>query len=232
MPPRKSRQNITGEDKMNRFRLLIGVAALFCAAVITGCVDTADNTLSDMEQEWARVIGESYPGHRIPKTMPPAVRSSVVVEDVEESKAVRRTSAPAVDAPAPAAVAPAPAVDGDPAAIVDNAAAAAPAADVVPEPKEQTAKADPAAVKSEAVVEKKPEVSDKKAAVAAEPAAPVAPAAGKNAEAVVKAGDTITGLAKEFYGDAKYYEVILKANPQIKNPKRLKIGTKLVIPAL
>ena len=210
---------------MNRFRLLIGVAALFCAAVITGCVDTADNTLSDMEQEWARVIGESYPGHRIPKTMPPAVRSSVVVEDVEESKAVRRTSAPAVDAPAPA-------VDGDPAAIVDNAAAVAPAADVVPEPKEQTAKADPAAVKSEAVVEKKPEVSDKKAAVAAEPAAPVAPAAGKNAEAVVKAGDTITGLAKEFYGDAKYYEVILKANPQIKNPKRLKIGTKLVIPAL
>ena len=32
--------------------------------------------------------------------------------------------------------------------------------------------------------------------------------------------------------DLKYYDVILKANPQIKNPKRLKIGTKLVIPAL
>ena len=221
---------------MYRSRLLIGVAALFCAAVITGCVDTADNTLSEMEQDWARVIGESYPGHRIPKTMPPAVRGSVVIE--ESVKPADTASVPAAPVP-----------DNDPAAMVDKAAADTP--ESIPEPKEQPAPA-PAekkeaelvapAVPTPAVKEEKaapapdareaaaPEADAKKGEKAAE--AKAASAVGKNAEAVVKAGDTLTGLAKEFYGDAKYYDVILKANPQIKNPKRLKIGMKLVIPAL
>ena len=226
MPPRKLRQNIK-ENKMNRTRFLIGAAALSCAVIISGCVDTAPNQLSEMEQNWARVIGESYPGHRIPKTMPPAVRGSLVVDE-----SAQRANAPA----APAA----PAADSDPAAMVDKAAASTPAEDVVPEPKEQPAPV----VKEEKAVEPvkvqepaaAPKVEEKKAE---EPAA--APKveekkddkpARQGAEAVVKAGDTLTGLAKEFYGDAKYYDVILKANPQIKNPKRLKIGTKLVIPAL
>ena len=213
---------------MYRSRLLIGVAALFCAAVITGCVDTADNTLSEMEQDWARVIGESYPGHRIPKTMPPAVRGSVVIE--ESVKPADTASVPAAPVP-----------DNDPAAMVDKAAADTP--ESIPEPKEQPAPA-PAekkeaelvapAVPAPAVKEEKaapaPNAEEKKAEKTAEVKA--ASAVGKNAEAVVKAGDTLTGLAKEFYGDAKYYDVILKANPQIKNPKRLKIGMKLVIPAL
>ena len=221
---------------MYRSRLLIGVAALFCAAVITGCVDTADNTLSEMEQDWARVIGESYPGHRIPKTMPPAVRGSVIVE--ESAKPADTASVPAAPVP-----------DNDPAAMVDKAAADTP--ESIPEPKEQPAPA-PAEKKEAELVAPAvpaPAVKDEKAAPAPdarEAAAPeadakkgekaaeakAASAVGKNAEAVVKAGDTLTGLAKEFYGDAKYYDVILKANPQIKNPKRLKIGMKLVIPAL
>ena len=240
MPPRKLRQNIK-ENKMNRTRFLIGAAALSCAVIITGCVDTAPNQLSEMEQNWARVIGESYPGHRIPKTMPPAVRGSLVVDE-----SAQRANTPA----APAA----PAADSDPAAMVDKAAASTPAEDVVPEPKEQPAPVvkeekavEPVKVQEPAAApkfeEKKaeepaaaPKVEEKKAE---EPAA--APTveekkadkpARQGAEAVVKAGDTLTGLAKEFYGDAKYYDVILKANPQIKNPKRLKIGTKLVIPAL
>ena len=70
-----------------------------------------------------------------------------------------------------------------------------------------------------------------KAAPAKEAAAP-AKTDKSSAEVVVKAGDTIGGIAKEFYGNAKYADVILKANPQIKDAKRLKIGTKLVIPAL
>lgn len=223
---------------MYRFRFLTGVAALFCAAVFTGCVDTASNQLSEMEQDWARVIGESYPGYRIPKTMPPAVRGSLIVE--ENAQRADTVSVPA----APAA----PATDTDPAAMVDKAAASAPAEDVVPEPKEQAAPVAKEEKKPEtAVIEQKkaePPVAEVKAEEkkaeqpAAEPkveekkAVQTAPADGKGAEAVVKAGDTLTGLAKEFYGDAKYYDVILKANPQIKNPKRLKIGMKLVIPAL
>ena len=113
----------------------------------------------------------------------------------------------------------------------------------IPEPKEQPAPAPAEKKEAELVAPAAPApaVKDEKAAPApkaeekkAEKTAEVkaASAVGKNAEAVVKAGDTLTGLAKEFYGDAKYYDVILKANPQIKNPKRLKIGMKLVIPAL
>ena len=223
---------------MYRFRLLIGVAALFCAAVITGCVDTADNRLSEMEQDWARVIGDSYPGYRIPKTMPPAVRGSVIVE--ESAKPADTASVPAAPSP-----------DSDPAAMVDKAAADTAAAEVVPEPKEQAAPVpvsaekketeavapsaevkDAPAEKSEAKSAEKKEEKAVEAEADVKADAKAAPGAGTNAEAVVKAGDTLTGLAKEFYGDAKYYDVILKANPQIKNPKRLKIGAKLVIPAL
>lgn len=216
---------------MYRTRFLIGAVALSCAAVFTGCVDTAPNQLSEMEQNWARVIGESYPGHRIPKTMPPAVRGSLIVEEGVQS----------ADTAAPAA----PAADADPASMVDKAAASTPAEDVAPEPKEQPApvvKEEKAAAPAKAEDKKAdkpaaaPAVEEKKAdKPAAAPAVEEKKAdkpANQSAEAVVKAGDTLTGLAKEFYGDAKYYDVILKANPQIKNPKSLKIGTKLVIPAL
>ena len=57
-------------------------------------------------------------------------------------------------------------------------------------------------------------------------------AKGEPVVVAVKAGDTIGGLAKEFLGNAKYADVILKANPHVKDPKRLRIGTKLVIPTL
>ena len=71
-------------------------------------------------------------------------------------------------------------------------------------------------------------------AVEAPAEAAPAPAAEDNgpAEVVVKPGDTLSGISKMFYGNAKYYDVILRANPQIKDPKKLKVGMKLVIPAL
>ena len=195
---------------MKSFRLLIWSAAICGAAVFTGCVDTAPNQLSPMEQEWERAIRTSYPGYRTPKTMPPAVRDSVVY----------------YDAPKPAAQ------ESIPAAVIDQAAETVPAAQELPaEPvKAEPAKADAVApekaepAKADAVA---PEKADKK-----EVKTPAKADAKGSAEAVVKAGDTIGGIAKEFYGNAKYADVILKANPQVKNPKRLKIGTKLVIPAL
>ncbi|MCQ2377735.1 MAG: LysM peptidoglycan-binding domain-containing protein [Victivallaceae bacterium] len=47
----------------------------------------------------------------------------------------------------------------------------------------------------------------------------------------VKAGDTLSKIAKEQYGDARKYDVIIKANG-ITDPGKVRIGTKLQIPKL
>ena len=212
---------------MKKFRLLILSASLCGAAVFTGCVDTANNELSEVEQGWVEAIRDSYPGYRAPKTMPPAVRGSVVYYEEVKSAEKQEQAAPAAS--------------DDPAATVDRAAAgnenelpvakedqAAPAESK--EAKEQDKQ--PAAPAGESA-DVKAEKSEKAVPESTAPAAKAEPAVkGGNAEITVKSGDTIGGIAKEFYGNAKYADVILKANPQVKNPKRLKIGTKLVIPAL
>ena len=210
---------------MKNFRLLIWSAAICGAAVFTGCVDTADNQLSPMEQDWQRAIRSSYPGYRAPKTMPPAVRDSVVYYDAPKAA----PAAPAAELPAPAA---------EPAEVVDLAAknsdAAAPAVqETAPAKAEVKAEEKKAEEKVEAKAgEKKTEAKADEKKDAPADSKEVKKADKGNAEAVVKAGDTIGGIAKEFYGNAKYADVILKANPQVKDPKRLKIGTKLIIPAL
>ncbi len=60
-------------------------------------------------------------------------------------------------------------------------------------------------------------------------APPVGPTA--NEEYSIQSGDTLTSIAQKKYGDAKHVATILKANPSL-DPKRLKIGQKLVLPAL
>ena len=209
---------------MKSFRLLIWFAAICGAAVFTGCVDPADNKLSPMEQEWERVISDSYPGYRAPKTMPPAVRDSVVYYDAPK----------AAPAQAEEALTPVPAA-GEPADIIDQAAQKSSAADAPAQA--DNAPAAQADVKAAPAEDKKADVKaddakaeDKKADAADKKEVKKADKA--SAEVTVKAGDTIGGIAKEFYGNAKYADVILKANPQVKDAKRLKIGTKLVIPAL
>ena len=208
---------------MKNFRLLIWSAAICGAAVFTGCVDTADNQLSPMEQDWQRAIRSSYPGYRAPKTMPPAVRDSVVYYDAPKAA----PAASAAELPAPAA---------EPAEVVDlaaknsNADAAPAVQETSPAKAEVKAEEKKAEEKVEAKADEK-KAEEKKAEEKTEAKADVKKA-DSTAEAVVKAGDTIGGIAKEFYGNAKYADVILKANPQVKDPKRLKIGTKLLIPAL
>lgn len=216
---------------MKSFRLLIWSAAICGAAVFTGCVDTADNQLSPMEQEWERVIRDSYPGYRTPKTMPPAVRDSVVYYDAPKAATVQADKAPAAAAPT-----------GEPADVIDQAAQKTDAAEapvqtevapaVKAESKEAPAEEKKAEVKADdaKAESKEAPAEEKKAVTADKKEAPKADKTG--AEVTVKAGDTIGGIAKEFYGNAKYAEVILKANPQVKDAKRLKIGTKLIIPAL
>ncbi|HNW36996.1 MAG TPA: LysM domain-containing protein, partial [Candidatus Ozemobacteraceae bacterium] len=46
----------------------------------------------------------------------------------------------------------------------------------------------------------------------------------------VQNGDTLAIIAKRFYGKATKAGLIIKANPGL-NPKNLKIGTELVVPA-
>ena len=49
---------------------------------------------------------------------------------------------------------------------------------------------------------------------------------------VVVAGDTLTGLAKKYYGDAKMYMVLYEANKGIigDDPNMIKVGMELVVP--
>jgi len=48
---------------------------------------------------------------------------------------------------------------------------------------------------------------------------------------VVKGGDTLSKIAKEFYGDAGQYMKIFKANgSQLTDPDKIKVGQELVIP--
>ncbi len=47
----------------------------------------------------------------------------------------------------------------------------------------------------------------------------------------VKSGDTLSKIAKEFYGDAGQYMKIFKANgDQLSDPDKIKVGQELVIP--
>jgi nucleoid-associated protein YgaU len=48
---------------------------------------------------------------------------------------------------------------------------------------------------------------------------------------VVKAGDTLSKIARHYYGDASLYTQIFEANrDQLKDPDMIKVGQKLRIP--
>ncbi|MBE6386970.1 MAG: LysM peptidoglycan-binding domain-containing protein [Lentisphaerae bacterium] len=211
---------------MKNFRLLIWGAAACGAAVLTGCVQTADNQLSPMEKDWERVIRSSYPGYRTPKTTAPAQRDGVVDYRVPASQAAADNSMTAASTdPVPVE---------DPVSAVDKAAAADPSSEIkepampVPAPAKEDVKAEEKAAAPAEEVKAESPAKDAKDAKAKDAKA----AKGEPVVVSVKAGDTIGGLAKEFLGNAKYADVILKANPHVKDPKRLRIGTKLVIPTL
>jgi nucleoid-associated protein YgaU len=64
------------------------------------------------------------------------------------------------------------------------------------------------------------------------PAAPTAGAAKAPSASktyVVKKGDTLSEIAQKFYGDSSQWKKIQRAN-NIKDPKVLRVGQKLVIP--
>ena len=103
-----------------------------------------------------------------------------------------------------------------------SSAPEAPAPDTVGIPGENQPAADKAEAK-DAQVETKPEAACEKAE-----AAP----AVQTEEYVVQKGDSISKIAKKFYGDGRKYMPIIKANEAVLNgnPNRIYPGMKLAIP--
>ncbi len=57
------------------------------------------------------------------------------------------------------------------------------------------------------------------------------PAQARTTRYVVQAGDTLSKIAKEFYGDANLWPKIFEANKKlIKDPNLIEIGWELLIP--
>lgn len=206
---------------MKKTLLFSGVAAAV-ALISAGCgPDLAQGQFGAEEQMWQEVISSSYSGYQPPRIAPP----SIVDKASPEAIAQRRSASAVTELPAPAdEKKPA----DNAAAAVDSAAdksgdkAAAPADGKKEEAKADDKKAD----KKEEVKADDKKADDKKAE------------AQKGADSsdceiyVVKAGDTPGSIAKKFYGKASMYDIILKANPQIKDVKLIQIGTELKVPKL
>ena len=196
--------------------LLTGCAA---AVLLTaGCgPDLAQGGYGAEEQQWQKAISDSYSGYRPPRIAPPAIVDKASPEALEKQREQQeQTGTDQKTGDDSVSEVPAPAGDGDhsgktgvtPAQTVDSAAEKAPAAET------DAKKAD----------DKK--AGDKKAGAKADPA-------DLDCETyVVRPGDNPGSIAKKFYGKASLHELILKANPQIKDPKQIPIGTKLRIPKL
>ncbi len=194
--------------------LVCGISGALFA--LCGCgPELAQINYGSEEAQWARGIEKSYPGYRPPRIAPPAIVDNVSprLTEAEEEKAA---NVEAIETGDVADIAPAPAAD--------------PTADKVAAPAEKsvdpsTLKPDPnAQVGAPAVVDE--------AAQAAPAAAPAA--AGSNLEFTVytvQAGDSLSKIAKMHYGDARKYDIIVKANG-ITDPAKVRVGTKLQIPKL
>lgn len=64
------------------------------------------------------------------------------------------------------------------------------------------------------------------------PEAATSPAGSSQRTYTVKSGDTLSGIAKEYYGKASEYMKIFEANrDQLTDPNKIQIGQVLTIPA-
>ena len=202
--------------------LLPGCAA--AALLAAGCgPDLAQGGYGAEEQQWQKEISANYSGYRPPRIAPPAIVDHASPEALEKQRQ-QGEPVPGTDAaPGTESVSeiPAPAEDKEQTGKTDGSAAQTvdSAADKTA-PEAAGKKADDKKSAEDGKADRK--ADDKKSAVA-----------GTDCEIyVVKSGDTPGSIAHKFYGKASHYDLILKANPQIKDPKQIPIGTKLRIPKL
>ncbi|MBQ7206255.1 MAG: LysM peptidoglycan-binding domain-containing protein [Lentisphaeria bacterium] len=218
--------------------LLTGCAA---AVLLTaGCgPDLAQGNYGAEEQQWQKAISDSYSGYRPPRIAPPAIVDKAAPEALEkqreqqgQAEAAPKTGEDSVsEVPAPAEDAE-PAGKGGvtPAQTVDSAAEKTGAdAKKADDKKAGDKKADAKKADDKKAGDKK---ADAKKADDKKADAKKAPSDADCEIYVVKPGDNPGSIAQKFYGKASDYELILKANPQIKDPKQIPIGTKLRIPKL
>jgi nucleoid-associated protein YgaU len=198
--------------------LFTAAAGAAVVVLMTGCPYTkiANQPLSQEEKAWDAIIRESYPGY----TPPPRTSRSFKGHTDSRSSAVIRPQLPAEnDLPA---TAPAP----EKLPVAEAPATEAPAA-------ENTAAKEAPATEAPAA-----ENTAAKEAPAAE--APAAPATGvqppdptNSTVYEVKSGDTLGAIAQRVYGNARFSNVIFKANSDIlKDPNTLRPGMKLIVPKL
>ncbi len=172
---------------------------------LCGCGPELDQvTPGAKEATWEKNISESYDGYRRPRTAPPAIVDSMSPRLVESERA---------------------ATSGVPSDVkVDEVNAPAPIDDVAPAPVDE--------VKPEAAATPVEEVkSDAPAPKSAEKSDATPEKTGSVVWHEVKAGETLGAIAKQYYGDARKYDLILRAN-EIKDARKIQIGTKLAIPQL
>ena len=201
---------------------------LFSGAVIVllsaGCrPELAEGVYGSEEQQWYQIIKDSYPGYRPPRIASPATVDKASPEALEQQRSAENSSVVEIKA------------STDDAAVSAKVDAAADKTTVKPA---EDKKAD---VKDAKAEDKKADAKDAKAedkkADAKDAKAEDKKADAKDEEAdyiiyKVQAGDTPGSIARKFYGKASMYEVIMKANPQIKDTKLIQIGTELKVPKL
>ena len=216
---------------MNKYFLLTGFAGL--VILLAGCNPTMSQTrFSKEELSWQKSIRDNYPGYCPPRTSAPALQDRAgntygvraaapapkpnIVEQtqpaneemvVEEFKPTQKqeTTAKTVDEAADKTA-------------KKEVKKDAPKADAKKEVKKDAPKAD---AKKDA--KKDAPKADAKKEVKKDTSI-------KATEYTVTKGDTLGKIAQKFYGDAQKYELIVKANPQLNDPKKLKVGTKIQIP--
>ena len=200
---------------MKKTLLFSGVAAAV-ALISAGCgPDLAQGQYGAEEQVWQEVISSSYSGYQPPRIAPP----SIVDKASPEAIARQRNAAAVTELPAPA----------DEKKPADNAAAAVDSA----ADKSGDKAAAPVDAKKEEVKADDKKADKKEVKADDKKAEPSKTADSSDCEIyVVKAGDTPGSIAKKFYGKASMYDIILKANPQIKDVKLIQIGTELKVPKL
>ena len=213
---------------------------LFSGAVIVllsaGCrPELAEGVYGSEEQQWYQIIKDSYPGYRPPRIASPATVDKASPEALEQQRSAENSSVVEIKA------------STDDAAVSAKVDAAAdkttvkPAEDKKADVKDAKAEDKKADAKDAKAEDKKADAKDAKAedkkADAKDAKAEDKKADAKDEEAdyiiyKVQAGDTPGSIARKFYGKASMYEVIMKANPQIKDTKLIQIGTELKVPKL
>ena len=206
---------------MKKTLLFSGAAVI--ALLSAGCnPELAQGVYGAEEKEWQEIISSSYSGYRPPRIASPATADKAAPEALEKQRAAENgDNGSIVEVPPPAATDNAAASSA-----VDRAAdKTAPQTDA---PKAEEKKADAPKAEEKKADGKKadaPKAEEKKAD------------AGKSGELdyeiyKVQPGDTPGSIARKYYGKASMYEIIMKANPQIKDAKLIQIGTELKIPKL